>query len=487
MTFPALLEDTLPVARTHAEMLCAVTGHRVAATDGVLKDLRLSDYPSTTPQLLCEILMKMTSRVFDQLRQVEAEVETASENNLKLLTTQIHLLNDILNRIGKTAETVMRARTELNVTSLVRSLETIVEQISRESVLIVHPQWGTNYTYRELVGPLREVTEALASEAERVIFRGYPQRFVVLTFPLVDKDLILHNAVLAHELGHFVDEVHAITEYVTKQAILDQELVEAIYSSELIERRGEEPRKVHSEVLVKALQLVNRWIQELVADVVGVCLLGPAMILAFEPIVLALQSLDREHGAYPPPRVRLSIMLKQLETIASVNDWGRTSATVNGNAYVVESVKEHFAHLQALASLPVGEAKNPYVRLGLRAVERSWPHIQQKVGELSGNNWYWQPEYIRDAFRLTELLTYDLPPSEFPEGGTRLTLPSMQAILNAGWFYFLSYRADNQYFRNHLRGDVYDQFLRINRLVAKAIEVVQVSREYRQRKGNRDD
>lgn len=455
------------------------TGNRINELRKSLEELRIGDFPSQTPLRLTDILLNIVNSLYEKLGEEYQKRDVLdTKEELMDLNTRLLILNNTAAKVTRYIEVISGARTERNSWSIVSSFESLINQIARQSQLIIHPKWEYNYSFRELMMPLEELASAIGEEAARNIFSGFNPHLVVLTYPTIERRTVLHNAVLAHELGHFIDEVYEISNYVKRQSIMEEHLIDSIIDTLHSKTTNTgDTTFVRKAVVTKSTRLVERWILEIVADVLGVSILGPAHIFAFEQVVVCRQTLDGvdERHAYPPVRVRLDVMLEHLDRICSVEDWETFSSTYNVEPQVIQSVKERLNMLKQLSSIERTPLQDPYCELGLRSVELALPFIIEKVSELKEKPWYFTDEQVGEAYSLVQLLDHRLPPSEFVSGDNLGEKhPGLRSIINAGWFYIVSRRTGESYFKKKPPEDVYDDFNIVNRLVEKAIEASQL-------------
>lgn len=125
--------------------------------------------------------------------------------------------------------------------------------------------------------------------------------FLFLRVPEVERDTaILHGIILGHELGHLRDWANDIS----------AQLVTGIPAPWL--EPGGALMKDHVQDFVRYAGLVDRWANEIVADVFAVELLGPASLLAFGELIGGLGGWTKDSPTHPAPDRRASIIVDLL-------------------------------------------------------------------------------------------------------------------------------------------------------------------------------
>lgn len=472
------------------EQILSSVGHRIWSIRTRLEELHLGDFPTSSSLLLADVLLTIVNCLYEKLlaiqkQKTQVQDATAAED----LYMELLILSGSCAQLTSYMEIISNARAEYNVWSISKSLEELGEQIAHHAKLIMHPQWGYNYSYKELLSKLRNLVSGISSDAERVIFGGFAPYLVVLTFPTLEKDSSLRNVLLAHELGHFIDDIYKISEQVTKQPIIDVNLINAI--EENIKHKSAEASiygtETRTDVMRTATRMVKKWIKEIVADIFAVNLFGPAVVFAFEEVVLGTQPLnpvDTSMEVYPPPRLRLKIMLDHLKSIGFPRGISDLPAT-DVRSSILQSVTVRLDMLYKLSISAAPIDPTSYQLLAEKAVENALPYLIQYISPLQNEPWHCSLRYLEEALELVEFLEYNLPPSELPQTSTcRRPPPGWRAIVNAGWFYYIAHPDEFSFFRSNTPPDlVYSGYVKTNRLISKAIEASQVLSEFSWRKG----
>jgi hypothetical protein len=158
---------------------------------------------------------------------------------------------------------------------------------------------------------------------------NYDWPFLVVVFPTGLIDSPLSHVLVAHELGHAIVAVESpsnIYPAVTAQLRVRLKQAGHLRWNELgrptiTEANDGQPRtqdheafdRMQIELLAEALQLLSSWVEELFADAVGVCLFGPAYVIAFvEYLIPMIDDLFRPSGDHPAGAIRVNLLLAAL-------------------------------------------------------------------------------------------------------------------------------------------------------------------------------
>jgi len=484
--------------RERHEHYIACVAHRVQMLREEIEQEYLQGGRSTSRGALAELLLRLLFRLHDELRRLHSELELQpSSDSLARLQT----LGSI------TTRTLPQLRQAMALTEQTSQAAIVVEEFADQADLvrsgtqaIIHPSPEYNASFVELMGYLRGLVSSFEQAGGHAVFSGAPPRFVTMTYPQAESDMVLRQAHLAHELGHFIDsELGFSGELQRGEVFLEQELGWVRDAIRTESHTGEETART-KDLRVLPGRYAARWLREIVADFLGVCILGPAFVLAFDEVTLALSGAAyvKLKESHPPEQLRKELMAKfvveefleqvvrddrfvgldktQKTTLENVRKWiEELSTTDQLRATALEGHRD--------VSRPVAQA----VYLALEgAMRRAFRQLRQvHCDRIRRAPWFCSTDDLLDALALQPLISVGLVPTVLLSNRSRD--PSFSAVMNSGWFHLISSWRDYQYFSRNApdpsRGDVMKAWLSLQSLIAKAIEDLRFKKEYQRSKG----
>jgi len=159
-----------------------------------------------------------------------------------------------------------------------------------------------------------------------------PELFVFITYPYVEHRNILLHSIIIHELGHLVDLIHGITGALESDIIFHQDsfndclkreipLSAGTISSEEIPGESqitvEDIIRKQREVEFKyeCIEVVRKWLKEIVADIISIRSLGPAYLFAVSEFTAIINVMDNYSPSHPSSRLRMKFLLEELDEL----------------------------------------------------------------------------------------------------------------------------------------------------------------------------
>lgn len=195
---------------------------------------------------------------------------------------------------------VVSADNAAPVADLVVPLEELVTQHAPGVKVLVRPQWKYNFSYRNFARLLYTVGKntfdwtpqefrALAAKHHfQTAEQGIPH-IAVLSYAGIERRNALAFVMLAHEIGHLLDKHYSLSSGPDVQAALTKaaDEVKGEVTGILVNEKVKERWADFFEELRKE---AGFWIEELVADVAALRLVGPAYVCALKSSAFALAS-----------------------------------------------------------------------------------------------------------------------------------------------------------------------------------------------------
>jgi hypothetical protein len=306
---------------------------------------------SEGPDELLDIMKKLTegcvkkvNRLDNDLLLLDKEHQQAEhksiENTIRAVALSVNILHAFLRYVDAT-------RLSRNPTGMIKPWELLIKKFCGNLNIIIRPQWKHNYSYYNIITILNSVNDIIGDKRTEEELEKIGPYFPILSFAGLERDNVLLHIILAHEIGHLIDEIK-------KFSAIDnhRDQIIEILQTEPIAKKLEEFYNL-SINLMKALQdvttgvaydlfieheaksqaqkeLVNKilkWLGEITADFIAVRIIGPSFIFALYQTQLAQVSKMGPAGDYPPPQIRIENCIKYWESFGKDNEFFRSDKT----------------------------------------------------------------------------------------------------------------------------------------------------------------
>lgn len=382
-----------------------------------LHDLSLKTYPSEGLKTFvsCELIA-----VNEQLRRIFTEEMAALKRHDGSEKPQLVIRAvAVFGELSKLVEAVSVADLKAHPLEIMLYLKDVVRVTDNAPVeFITSPMGEMNFSFREVWQSLRS-----SLRTDLGLDFGNDTRFVHFTFPTLHKDNPLLGTIYAHELGHYLDRSNQIWEKVFARASRHRNIRRMLKVIKTIHPTATQP----ALLLLLRRHVLAPWIKEIVADTIGVYLLGPAFQLAAQAIDMFQvsetypQMLDYVGTSHPSSRLRTEHRMDLLRRIGYFDACPTKiqASFVQASQWWAQAPKVYAKDLpQEFLDLAEEILRDmiPHIE---RHVEQTIPkQVRLTVDDLSS--------VVPGLIKRIGLLT---PPNEL--NGVPA---SSGAILNAGWF-----------------------------------------------------
>lgn len=195
-------------------------------------------------------------------------------------------------------------------------IRNILKKLNSKHLFITEPCLEYNYAVSLFMGSKIGIYFKLEEDEIPEIIK--------IIFPILHKDDILNGAVMGHEFGHFLDLHYKldITGKVIAKYMLNP-IFEEIYK-ETMKKTSLSVTKEEFKVLLLKKYFKN-WIQEFVADIIGICLYGLASFFAYQHVIFSnikISMIGERHKisdnifeTHPRNTIRTFMMIKTLKKL----------------------------------------------------------------------------------------------------------------------------------------------------------------------------
>jgi dCTP deaminase len=301
------------------------------------KRLAAADFVSDAPKNLVQTLHNVFEYIPKVIPSIVSRIDWSGtpeqiEKDVNVLRVLDYQLKDFAAHIRY----VESARTDRLPWQIIPSFEKLVGHLKAGAQVMLRPMW--HYNYATIVSNLRDVyLSALqeyefylpAIDVESTVLAPLSSAFHIVSFPALERDNILLHSLIGHEIGHliaqslveddavnFLDAARPEIEKATDEALKKKGPTEAEIGPLLYPRFRAKRITENSE---RCLIFWSRALEEILSDIVGAVLFGPAAL--FSTLEIAIQigfdlpPSDR-NNYYPPWRTRIREVFAVVEDIA---------------------------------------------------------------------------------------------------------------------------------------------------------------------------
>lgn len=428
-----------------------------------LEELIAKEFPFKHSKSLIKTILEFDKEIIKQLQEKEKKFSSITkQEDFENLRDSILSYMTLIWELNYIVHVVERSAREHVIESTVLLLEDLTKTFKNAKFFLI-PIFEHNYSYRDLKNYLTKVTEILPNTKH--VLSSLPDNLSVLQFPDIYRDNLVANSLLGHEVGHFIDDVFGITEKITPKVVINKEkfdgLVQQVKKEIEIEMKGPLPEfikleQVKANLLTQINFSINRWIMELISDLVAFRLCGPVFLFALSEFLLSRHYPDFHSDKYPPASLRLSLLLEEftdmgfLDNIQEKEDKKLVSELINGIKNYLDTSKT-----------------DPNNNIVYNSVVSIKSLIKQEANNYTKGYQYEPKLFGNEVFKLIGKLKEFIPPCEI-----EFKKPAnLVSILNAGMIYRMTWRKNPPPLEVNTSEDGYLVEQIINSLVTKSIEL----------------
>lgn len=318
------------------------------------------------------------------------------------------------------------------------SIRDVVKKFDKSAAFALVPIFDYNYIYLDLMKLLNKALRHALLDVDQQL-SGTATKYAIFGFPLVMKQNVIMNSILAHEVGHFIDEATNLSDKILDKVELEKKRLERIAKafgkSKFGDRREVRltyfitPETLRAHITQLAVKQVSEWLKELVSDAIAFHLFGPVFLHSISNFLLTRVKLDEADSDHPPPRMRISLLLEEFSEMRypSIIDQMETDKDKETAGRFVRASTELENCLKAIEPTELNE----FQKLVRDSVEKVIPELKMQVRNLTKASDYLPESFRKDCFRLASRLSYVVPPAEVEVGEPATPV----SILNAGGLY----------------------------------------------------
>ena len=261
----------------------------------------------------------------------------------------------------------------------------------------------------------------------------------LITVPSQSMAILPHFAVVAHELGHSIqDQIEPDFNNIST--------AESNFYARVGDRLKKAGLTFDTKVQLRCTQIADNWVNEFKADAVGYILVGPAFFFALSSFLELIGSGYGVAPTHPPSDLRLNKLLKALESGGNGNfneiffKHSKTRLSLKltcPNLALCPSVDDLYNELKDQHGIVDAAICAELIAFFDEAAHPIFVAAEEYIEQIAPEIVYKASQYELDIERHLELLLMLVPPIEFLEGD-KIKPSGMAAILNIGWFALLT-------------------------------------------------
>lgn len=375
--------------------------------------------------------------------------------------------------------------------SIVPSLQLFAQRLLPDVTLMFCRSWQYNYYIipADLRECLRDMIKNKIPDPEGELtksLKSVPPNFYVVMFPYIERRSVLLHATLAHEIGHLVINKYILDD----RSVMPEDLVAEIkeFASGHVGSQRLPPLAERLETVKRVEQCSEyrrRAIAEIGADLVGIRMLGPAALFAYESLS-AQQAPDtppRDNQMYPPWRLRLRCCLDELGKMGLTKWEALKGETGEKFGDILDAYQRRIEEISSFVQVKSDQRaieQDPLVNIAYKWFFETLPKLQDFVrGKCKGKT---DLDDVKGSWREMLFLAYkrleqNLPPNIIDDTEDPPNPSSLELILNAAWLHRIA-RVKVCPSGPHDIEVFIERRDRLDRLALRGIELAELQRTY---------
>lgn len=445
-----------------------------------------ADFASEAPSMLANTLCNMCHFLEQQAKNKIQDVAKAwlSPDKVNITAKKLQIIDSIVMQLGTHIQFIDMARTPSLPWSVVKPFEKFAKRLIPNITLMLIPQWEYNYSIvtADLYEIYRELFADIGEEEIDPIFEQFSKPFHLVFFPALERKNILLHCLLGHELGHLISKKYVMDLEVDFLKNNRDEIIK------YLERQCNHLEPLFRQELIKigleaACQLWKRGFEEVLSDIIGTILFGPAMLLS--ALEMSIQGeMDRKPSEknkfYPPWRFRIREIYKTMKEISqdffplSESSFsGRTCSSMNKRINLIAELVETKHDLKLID-------ESDDTRIAYREIIKDIEKTKTRFLDRAKNsNLVASPHRLYKKLRyLIERLDNGIPPNAYEESIDQREPATIEEIINSAWFHKIAW--EDQVFNSEgiFSKSIIEKREIMNLLTLKAIEYSDLERQY---------
>lgn len=468
--------------------LLTVSLEQSYALNRQIEKFRKGTYPSVKLEDFVEELYKVNNAFIKLFYNLNSD---------NLTSTQIRLLDQIFSFfMNEIASTALYADVHQNPLEMMIPVKELIQKLNVDVDFITVPSWKINYAIGDVWNLFNGYINFLKTQDPNMNIKIQDKKIIQIVFPIVHKDNILLGGILGHEFGHYLDKNF-------KKSLITQKILLVVKNynrkSELIKyldydkalNLNPQALSLIIDTLLTKVSMIECWIQEFVADIIGIFIYGISSYFSCEKVFMYQnisekdKLIDRFSATHPRCSARSTVRLEVLKhldyenildpsLVKIIKDFHSSWINANIEPYDQVHIEEFTLGLQKIKvnlNLNVDSCK---------LIEQILLDNIKEIIKIVETNIPAQIKYnfsdIKDkSMPLAKKIANLIPPNEL----SKIPMDSM-SIMNAGWIAYYLYINDIKKFLSEYSPQEQDikAIEMINSLMSKALVSSHIHRRW---------
>jgi len=432
------------------------------------------EYPSLGPYRLIKFLQSANDEIVKQVNIIVQDKDTLSLLTEEQIEIRLYRYAKLIPYLHVLLSFIKGAEIKDVPAGLINPLKRLISKFLPDTEIIFLSSTIFNYSFFDLATQIRIVF----GKSFKDLLASFPEHLMVISLPESEKKNTLLHCIIAHEIGHGIaqrsgkaDELRKLV-YDNIDKLEFETTIKSLFQILHDKQGGDQPSLFPTELQVKEMitsgvnGTIANWIEELAADGLGVCILGPAFYFSFIHFITSCHYINDVSLTHPPPKVRIFFMSHFIRD----NDLGFEKLFEQ-----YPRMKEFFIVWSKLTESP-SSSQDPVFKLVMKAIYKIQAALKEMVINIIGDNSL-TFEKLSNLPTLVELLINIIPPNEIIDYERQEIISSdISSILNAGWATYISEFEEFSINvkRNLKEIERFGLKERLNEILSKAIELTEI-------------
>lgn len=484
------------------------------------------------PEKLLDIMKTLTEGCTRKVNRLDIRLSQSGisasehkniENTIRAIVLSVNKLHAFLRYVDAT-------RLSRNPTGMIKPWELLIKKYKNNVNVIIRPQWKYNYSYYNIVKELKDINDIIGDQETEKELVGVGSYFPILSFAGLERDNVLLHIILAHEIGHFIDEIEQVSS-IGKYSDEIIKVLDTAPTKEKLNRLYELSINIMKTSLGSTLGVPNdlfiqheaisqaqnelvykirTWLEEITADIIAIRIIGPSFIFALFQTDLAHVSKMGPVGDYPPPLVRMENCIEYWNKVDEDDKFFDSKETEEHDHQRIKKCIKTYLDLITKKETVVNHIKEKQTELGQepptidKLKEERYKLFNEILEEVVKSPLVSIKDFIQkniplfkldnNIFKLIGLLMERITPvvADNKEDSSGFTKCDIASILNAGWFFWLTHERGLAQEKEDKTGEVasldelriryYEPLVEISNLILKGIELTDFRTQFSDRK-----
>lgn len=367
-------------------------------------------YPPTGPKLLIQLAISANNQVGEDLvkRMSDPNLPPEPDRRTEIFLRGKTNLLDFLHSLMQCIEGAdIQNCPSTFIVPIRRMLSRQLGRVGRTDFdFIVKASRAYNY----MIWSIDDDINRVFSEARYPnLIASFPTPFFIIECPISERRNIPIHCIFSHEVGH-----------VWYQSSGLQNILLPIVQS---------PSDSINQKLIKA-----NWAEELAADAIALCLLGPAFLFSLIYFSGPYCSISHASPSHPPDGLRIQFLCNMLLSNHRQGGLGYKDALEQPNLEYLEQWQTYASNIIRMTSFTA------QFRSIMSSLVSALSPIMKETKILTRRYRYSPKIYKQDVPSLCDNIAEGIPPNEIIRdiNSGKLIIARAESILNAGWSYLIS-------------------------------------------------